>query len=68
MAAEIGEAVGAEQVLAIEPDGVRLAGPTGSRTLTLGEDGATRVAFASESPLPPLIDPYRREREFENDQ
>lgn len=63
-----GDLLGDERVTGIDARGVRFDGPAGKRMVTLGEDTSTRAALATAMPRPPLIDPYWRERETENDQ
>ena len=63
-----GDTVGTERITVIDPRAVLLDGPSGPRVVEPSADPATRAAQHGMTPLPALIDPYRRERETENDQ
>lgn len=64
----VGDWLGDERIVAIDAGGVQFDGPAGSRLVTIANDTLTRAALAPVVARPPLIDPYWRERETENDQ
>ncbi len=61
-----GDAVGNERVRAIGAQGVELVGPSGPRLVQPSGDASGRDE--RRTLLPPIVDPYRREQETENDQ
>lgn len=63
-----GDTVGGERVTAIDARTVQLEGPAGRRSVRPSADPSARAEQSSTMPAPPLVDPYRRERETENDQ
>jgi hypothetical protein len=63
-----GDTVGNERVTVIDARAVLLEGPSGPRIVEPSADPATRAAQPGITSLPALIDPYRREKETENDQ
>ena len=68
LAVREGDVLGQERVVWINPHGVQLDGPAGTRLVTPGDDALTRTTLAPMIAPLPMIDPYRRERETENDQ
>lgn len=68
LVADEGDRIGPFTVHVIGPGEVELRASGGSYVLSPAPDGAIREALIILPPIMPLIDPYRREAETENDQ